>query len=247
MVTILLLIGILLVLLVALYPFIYLTYLTKKSEGIHPGLNREVLQPGFRRYAISVPFGYTGEKPIPLILALHYAGHGIPYYGEMFLLSLVAPAFQELEAIIVSPDCPSADWLQPASEQLIFDLLDSVQDQFNIDPKRILITGYSLGGTGTWYYAGRYPERFSAAIVMAGKPFEEVLEMDWQIPLMVIHGREDKIAPLHNTKKVVLELEKKGVNVDLRILESVTHHETHYFVSVLKNAIPWLLENWESE
>ncbi len=163
------------------------------------------------------------------------------------LKSVIEPAFRELDRIIVSPDCPASDWTQPESEQLIFDLLDSVQDKFSIDPKRILITGYSLGGMGTWHYAGHYPERFTAAIVMAGRPFDDFLEIDWQVPLLVIHGREDEVIPLHDTKKAVIALEKKRVNVEFRILENVTHYETQYFVPALRNAIPWLFEKWNLE
>ena len=233
--------------LVALAVIMLLIFVTKRDHGIRPGFHHEVLDPNHRRYTISVPVGYSGDKPTPLIMALHYAGHGTPYYGELILMSLIKPAFQELEPIIVSPDCPGKDWTQPESEQLIFDLLDAIQEQFNIDQKRILITGYSLGGMGTWHFAGHYPDHFTAAIVMAGRPPEDVLEINWRIPLMVIHGRKDEIVPLQAAKEAVLALEKKGCDIELRILESVTHYETHYFVLALRNAIPWLLEKWVDE
>ncbi len=222
-------------------------FLTKKPSDIQPGITHQILPPGYRRYTISVPYGYSDDKPAPLILALHYAGHGIPYYGEMILQSMIEPAFRELEPIIISPDCLARDWTQPESEQLIFDLLATIQEMFNIDPQRILITGYSLGGMGTWHYAGRYPERFTAAIVMAGRPFNDVLDVDWQIPLMVIHGREDEVIPLHDTKEAVLELERNGIDIEFRILESVTHYQTQFFVPALRNSIPWLLEKWSEE
>jgi predicted peptidase len=238
------LIGIPLVILVVIGIFLSLN---RKETGIQPGFHHEVLSPGRRRYTISVPVAYTEDKPAPLILALHYAGHGSPYYGELILHSLIEPAFRELEPIIVAPDCPAKDWTQPESEQLILDLMDSIQEQFNIDQSRVLITGYSLGGMGTWHYAGNYPKRFSAAIIMAGRPPDEVQEIDWQIPLMVIHGRKDEIVPLLATREAISELEKKGIDIELRILENVTHYETHYFVPALRNTIPWLLERWEEE
>ena len=97
---------------------------------------------------------------------------------------------------------------------------------------------------GVWHYAGQYPERFTAAIVMAGTPPEDVLEIDWQIPLMVIHGREDEVLPLHETRDIVLQLEKRNVDITFRVLEGVTHYETHYFVAALRNTLPWLAEIW---
>jgi len=240
-INILFFLGILGVAVLVLLPFFFSS---KKNKTIQPGVTREVMPPGYRRYSISIPQGYTGDKPAPLILALHYSGPRIAYYGEMFLKSMIEPAFQELEPIIISPDCPARDWTQPESGQLIFDLLDDVQEKFNIDPQRILVTGYSLGGMGTWHYAGRYPDRFTAAIVMAGHPLEDVLDIDWQIPLMVIHGRNDEVVSFQNTNQAVIKLEEKGVDITFRILEGVTHYETQYFVSALRNAIPWLEEKW---
>jgi predicted peptidase len=242
MINFLFLIAIFGIVILVVLPFVFLG---KNPTSLQPGISYELLPPGYRRYTIFVPDEYTGEKPTPLILTLHYAGHGVPFYGEMILQDIIRPAFRELEPIIVSPDCPVKNWQQPESEQLIFDLLDTIQEKFNIDPERILITGYSLGGNGVWHYAGRYPDRFSAAIVMAGTPPEDALEIDWQIPLMVIHGREDEVLPLYETKGIVTELEKMGLDIEFRILEGVTHYATNYFVIALRNTIPWLIEAWK--
>jgi predicted peptidase len=241
MINFLFLLAIIGVAIMVILPFMFLT---KKPVSYQPEISYELLPPGYRRYTICVPPGYSGEKSVPLILALHYAGHGIPFYGEMILQEMVRPAFEELGAIIVSPDCPVKYWHQPESEQLIFDLLDTIQAKFNIDPDRILVTGYSLGGMGVWHFAGRYPGRFTAAIVMAGAPPKDALEINWRIPLMVIHGREDEVLPLQETKEIVSRLEKDGMDIEFRVLEGVTHYQTNYFVAALRNAIPWLLEVW---
>ena len=107
---------------------------------------------------------------MPLILALHYGGHGAPYYGKDILTGLVEPALREVEAIIVAPDCTGDDWTDAQSEEDVIALLDHVQGAYNIDPQRILVTGYSMGGIGTWHLAARHQDRFTAALVMAGVP-----------------------------------------------------------------------------
>ena len=145
-------------------PFIYLGRSSMKKDGI----SQHILKPGPRRYTIAVPENYSGTEALPLVLALHYGGHGAPYYGRFFLTEIVKLAFGDLDAIFVAPDCPTQDWLQPESEKFVFDLIDYVQTEFKIDPERILVTGFSLGGIGTWHFAGRFAERFTAAIVMAG-------------------------------------------------------------------------------
>jgi len=40
--------------------------------------------------------------------------------------------------------------------------------EFNGDPTRVYLTGYSAGGNGSWYLASHHPKRFAAAIVVCG-------------------------------------------------------------------------------
>ncbi len=222
-------------------PFIYLGRSSMKKDGI----SQHILKPGPRRYTIAVPENYSGTEALPLVLALHYGGHGAPYYGRFFLTEIVKLAFGDLDAIFVAPDCPTQDWLQPESEKFVFDLIDYVQTEFKIDPERILVTGFSLGGIGTWHFAGRFAERFTAAIVMAGLPPEDALDLNWSVPLYIIQGREDELMPLVETTRVVARLEERDIPLKYRILERVTHFETHKFVEPLKETLPWLQEVWQ--
>jgi poly(3-hydroxybutyrate) depolymerase len=132
-----------------------------------PTIRQEVLDPG-RLYTLAIPASYTGDESVPLVLALHYGGHGAPYFGRGVLTGLVEPALRELEAIIVAPDCTGDDWTDPQSEEDVIAVLNHIESNFNINPEQTLVTGYSMGGIGTWYLAGRHPDRFKAAIVVAG-------------------------------------------------------------------------------
>jgi predicted peptidase len=206
----------------------------------------KIYQPGGHHYTISIPPTYSDNKSTPLVLALHYAGHGSPYYGEGMLLSLINPAFQELEPIIVAPDCPAGDWLQLQSEAYVLALLDHIQEVYQIDPPRIILAGYSMGGIGAWNFAKRYPERFAAVVIMAASPPDDALEVEWKVPLMVIHGKMDELFPVQKTLQVVLGMEEQGTDIVYQILDGVTHFETQYFVSALRNSIPWLQEKWRT-
>ena len=197
------------------------------------------------RYTLLLPDGYSGKEAVPLVLVLHYGGHGTPYYGKAILVDLVEPALRDLSAIFVSPDCPAEDWTQPESVQFVLALLDYLQKEYNIDSERILITGYSLGGIGTWHLAEQYPERFSAAIVMAGLPPSTELIMDWQIPLYVIQGSEDELFPVEIMTKFVAKLEESGADVAYRVLDRVTHYESNRYIGPLKETVPWILKYWQ--
>jgi predicted peptidase len=238
--TTILCVALLLLPVIVILPFIYLGRSSMKKDGI----SQHILKPGPRRYTISIPDDYSKAKAVPVVVALHYGGHGAPHYGRFFLTEIVKPALDELDAIIIAPDCPAKDWLQPESENFVFDLLDHIRTDYNIDPNRILVTGFSLGGMGTWHFAGRFPDRFTAAIVMAGLPPDDALDLDWSVPLYVIQGRADELMPLTETTRAVARLEERDFPLKYQILERVTHFETHKFVKPLQATIPWLREIW---
>lgn len=207
---------------------------------------QQVLQPDGLRYSVALPAGYTGDAPVPLVLALHFAGEVTPFWGRRVVEILIRPGLRELGAIIVAPDCTARSWTAPQAEQDLLQILDHVQHTYNIDSKKVLITGYSMGGSGTWHLAGRHQDRFSAALVMAGMPGKEALTVDWTIPVYVLHSRMDEVVPLRPTERMVTALKANGAQVELKVVEGISHYETHRFARSLRAAVPWIREVWNS-
>ena len=83
---------------------------------------------------------------------------------------LVVPGLSDLGAIMVAPETMDRAWDTTANERAVIALLDAVQTAYRIDARRVVVTGFSMGGAGTWHFAARFPERFSAAVPMAGRP-----------------------------------------------------------------------------
>lgn len=208
-------------------------------------IEQKMLFPGDQRYTIAVPMGDSDQKPVPLILALHFAGHGIPYYGRLLLEELVVPALRDLGALIVAPDCTASSWCDPQSEADVLDLLDFVLAHYAVNAEKILVTGYSMGGNGTWYLAARHPDRFSAAVVMSGWPPEGVARINWKVPLYVIHSQDDEFIPLEPTRFTVNSLLERGAEVEFRILEGITHFDMYRYIEPLKSVIPWIDSLWQ--
>src|SRR5438045_5525988 len=136
-----------------------------------PGMHDEVLAQADGptiHYAISVPRGYHGEA-VPLILALHFGGDS-QGAGRAMLQILIQPALAELGAVIIAPDSLGGGWSTAVNEQGVKALLAAVEKSYAIDQKEVIVTGFSMGGQGTWYWADKYPERFSAAVPVSGTP-----------------------------------------------------------------------------
>ena len=193
-------------------------------------------------YAISIPAGYTSSSHVPLVLALHFAGEP-EGAGEAVLGILVQPALAELGAIIVAPDSLGGDWQTPENDRAVNDLLDAVIKTYSIDTKRIVVTGFSMGGRGTWYFGQKYPQRFSAAIPVAGFPPEAA--DGWKLPVLAIHSRNDEVAPFGPTEARIEQLRGNGTHAGLIALTGISHFQTYRFVDGLREAVPWLQQLWK--
>jgi predicted peptidase len=197
------------------------------------------------RYAISIPRNYAPSTPVPLILALHFGvgGGDAAGAGRDVIQILIGPGFAELGAIIVGPDSVKGDWSSPENEKAVNALLNMVQARYSIDKKKVVVTGFSMGGTGSWHFAERFPERFSAAIPVAGRP--PAFTAGWRLPVLAIHSRDDQVVPFGPTEARIAELQRAGVNAKLIPLTGITHYETYRFRDALRQAIPWLREIWK--
>jgi predicted peptidase len=196
-------------------------------------------------YALSIPRSYSPSRPVPLILALHFGvgGGDAAGAGGDVVQILIGPGFAELGAIIVAPDSVMGDWSSPENEKAVNALLDMVQARYSIDKKKVVVTGFSMGGAGSWHFAEKFPERFSAAIPVAGRP--PASASGWRLPVLAIHSRDDQVAPFGPTEARIAELQKAGVNAKLILLTGITHYETYRFRDALRQAIPWLREAWK--
>ncbi|PHS13166.1 MAG: hypothetical protein COA86_17590 [Kangiella sp.] len=193
------------------------------------------------RFTISIPDTYSDQTPSPLIVALHYGGKVTPFYGRGIIDNLVGLALAELDSIIIAPDSMGGDWRNETNEVAVIQIMESVIQSYNVDKTKTLLTGFSMGGIGTWYLAGRNQDRFSAAIPIAGIPSTDT---DWKIPLYIIHSRQDEVIPIKPTLQYVAELKTKGADVELVIIDGVTHYETEGFAEPLRGAIPWIKKIW---
>jgi predicted peptidase len=212
------------------------------SPGIHDLTLAQSGAPTIH-YAISVPPHYRGE-PVPLVLALHFGGDP-EGAGRSMLDILIQPALGDLGAVIVAPDSLSGGWSSAQNEQAVNALLAAVEKSYAIDQKKVIVTGYSMGGQGTWYWADKYPERFSAAVPVSGRPTPSATT--WRVPVFAVHSRADQVNPIGPTEQRIAELRKKGLNAQLVALAGIAHFETNRFVDGLRQAVPWILQVWKTK
>jgi predicted peptidase len=220
------------------------------------------------RFTVAATGDTAARRPLPLVLSLHYSGPDTlpPHFGASLLERVVLPALAPLGALFVAPDAPDRGWGSPRSERLVLALLDSLAARYPVDARRTLVTGYSLGGMGSWYLASRHPDRFRAAIPMASFPvlmrdnrrdslvaevtrFISGPDTAWvaplrRVPWYVLQSRADETMPFAPMASFSDRLKKLGVDVQLMALDSITHQQTVRFREPLRGALPWIRQQW---
>ena len=205
-----------------------------------PGLHAQVLDSRDMPYAIDIPTTYNASTDLPLILALHWGGEITPYVGGQFLTTLVLPALENVNAILVAPDAVSGDWSNATAEADLLALMNAIQLNYHTASGKTIIVGYSMGGAGVWYMAERHPELFAGAIPIAARPPADALDVSWNVPLFLIHSRADSVIDFGVTETVYNGLFEKDLDVTLLAVTGLGHYDVSDYTAPLTTAGPWI-------
>ena len=118
-------------------------------------------------YGLIIPESYSG-RPVRLDLVMH--GKGATLNEVSFIAahdgSQPVPADQDFITLeVFGRTNPGYRW---AGEADVFEALASVRRRYNIDPQRIVLRGFSMGGHGAWHVGLHYPGMWAATEAGAG-------------------------------------------------------------------------------
>jgi dienelactone hydrolase len=119
-------------------------------------------------YAITVPPGYTGASPAWLEVVLH--GRGDTQNEVSFLYSHGRARPQPANHPFLQLDVwgRGNNAYRWAGETDVFEAIDSVRTRYRIDPERIVLRGFSMGGAGAWHLGLHFPDQWAAMEAGAG-------------------------------------------------------------------------------
>ncbi len=210
-------------------------------------------------YRIYVPEGNI-KKEQPLLIFLHGAGEcgndnttHISIHNE--LLIKVINDKEMSEAYIIAPQCPKemkwvdvlwdkgnyklCDTPQSKPMQTVTELMELICGKYNIDKKRIYVSGLSMGGFGTWDLIMRYPDIFAAAVPICGGADPREAERIKHIPIRTFHGAFDPVVPAEGTIKMVEELKRHGAEIQYTELPQEDHNCWRYAYAET-DTVEWL-------
>ncbi len=123
---------------------------------------------------------------------------------------------QQFPFIFIMPQCPSStEWYYTNADNItaMQMFLDDILNLFPIDPTRLYITGLSMGGIGSWYFAIKMPSRFAALIPVAFRGDGWSPEPAKDIPVWAFHGVKDGVIPILKAQELVDQFRAVGGSV----------------------------------
>lgn len=180
-------------------------------------------------YLLYFPENYqdTGE-PWPILFFLHGAGHrgdNLQTITRLAPLNAVVGGERKHPFLIAAPQCPKdGNWHSDATQEELMIFIREVVESYNVDEKRVYISGQSMGGVGTWALLYNNPDYFAAGIPICGGNKPEWGESLVDMPIWAFHGRLDKvIVPEYSINIINTIKEAGGTQAKLTIYEDVAH------------------------
>lgn len=150
---------------------------------------------------LSVPANYDKEKKYPMMVFLHGAGSNpadimVPLkaaLGEEWII-LCPPAGR-----ILGPN--SYIWDPQRDVTSVPNEIEYVRGKYTVDPDRIYLGGFSMGGTFSYTLGMNFPEMFAGMMPFGGAldgrfVSQETAEKANSLPVFIVHGTKDDVIPV---------------------------------------------------
>lgn len=171
-------------------------------------------------YALFVPSTYDSARSWPLMVSLHGAGR---QYDWLMNYAGFLDFAEEHGYVIVTPlgytrrggyGARGDSEQDRRAEQDVMNVFELVTEELSIDEDRIYLWGHSMGGSGTYYIASRYPDIWAGLAAVAGGRMssdyvdEEAIR---HIPFLVIQGSDDQTVPASRARGSVARMRELGM------------------------------------
>jgi phospholipase/carboxylesterase len=171
--------------------------------------------------SIYVPESYSGDRAWPVVVALH-GGYS---HGRDFLWTWIREA-KSRKFILLSPSSAGTTWsiLEPDLDlSILAEHMEKAAHAFNIDRTKILLTGFSDGGTYTLAAAMRDLKLFTAfAPVSCTLPPLDMTPIRGK-RVFWIHGHLDWMFSADRSEREASILKKAGALIEFLRIEDLSH------------------------
>ena len=176
------------------------------------------------RYLLYLPAGYERDpsRKWPILLSLHGSGER---GDDLDLVKLHGPPKRieggaDLPFVVIAPQCPTDEQWDPDT---VVALLDHVAANHRVDSTQVYLTGFSMGGLGTWATAAAYSDRFAAIAPICGPSLWCDYRGLARLPIWCFHGKWDPDVPLEQSRDMVRRVQEAGGRVRFTVYRDAEH------------------------
>ena len=134
-------------------------------------------------YGLTIPDSYDGSRPVRLDIWQHGTNRSLNEVAFITQQQSDRPIAADQDYIQLEPLGRTNVSYRWAGEADLFEALASVQLHYTIDPRRIVLRGFSMGGASSWHLGLHYPGKWAA--IEAGAGYTETRR----------YGRRDNLPP----------------------------------------------------
>ncbi len=155
----------------------------------------------------------------PLVVYLHGKGQDVMSPGEPWMANSFTKEdnYRRRPCFVIAPQNPDQNGWNGKKAENVVKIVEELKKKLPVDENRIYLTGYSMGGFGTFHLLGLEPKLFAAGVPVAGGGNPGSAAKFKKVPLWVFHGAKDPVVPVSASKMMVEAL--KGVNSDVKYKE----------------------------
>ena len=166
-------------------------------------------------YRIHAPARVSKAASLPVVVYLHGSTKGGT--DNIRQTKVAVPAsfirnFSERPCILIAPQCDQGrNWKNLSGDSVLSLLDDFLKETKVADPKRVYLTGFSLGGYGVWHMIDKRPDLFAAAVPLAGAAHIRDVSHIRGVSIWIFHGRRDKFVKVQHARDISRALKDKGI------------------------------------
>lgn len=185
-------------------------------------------------YRLFKPKGFDESQTYSLVLTLH--GSSLrgsdnkaqlkKNRGPMELKAYIQK--NKLNAIVVAPQCPAGErWVETPwygdshtmpeeanpTMTLTIAMMKSLIENLPVDPKKVYVTGLSLGGFGCWDIIQRETSMFAAAMPICGGGDTAQAKKLKNLPIWIFHGDSDYVVKTKRSRDMFKALKEVDAKV----------------------------------
>jgi predicted peptidase len=177
------------------------------------------------KFAVFVPFNYSASSRYPTIVFLHGLGETGSDGHKNLTVGLgpeIAKQADNFPFIVIFPQT-GGNWGGQVHDDLVMAAIQQTESKYAVDPDRIVLTGLSTGGYGTWAIGARHNDLFAALVPMCAYDDYADVSRLVHMPIWVFHNSADPFVSSGGSREMVKRLKAQGGDARITVYDAFGH------------------------